>query len=284
MMFYPSMYWTIAAAAQRLGNTPVAEQYLKRAAYWKNVFDTDLGLARPRYTDGSFKPEFDIKQTVGQGFIEGNSLNYSFHVPQDVNGLKKIMGGDKRFIANLDDLFGSDLPEYCYADNEDVTAECLLGGYVHGNEPSHHIPYLYAWTSQPWKTQYWLREIIDRFYKPEIRGLGGNDDCGQMSAWYIFSVLGFYPVCPGTDQYVIGAPYLPYAKLQLANGKTLEIKAPGVSDRNRYVKSVKINGKPYDKLYITHSDLLQGGSVEFVMSKNPNKRRGIAAGTKPYSL
>ncbi len=276
--------WTIAAAAQRLGNTPVAEQYLKRAAYWKNVFDTGLGLARPRYTDGSFKPEFDIKQTVGQGFIEGNSLNYSFHVPQDVNGLKKIMGGDKKFIANLDDLFGSDLPEYCYADNEDVTAECLLGGYVHGNEPSHHIPYLYAWTSQPWKTQYWLREIIDRFYKPEIRGLGGNDDCGQMSAWYIFSVLGFYPVCPGTDQYVIGAPYLPYAKLQLANGKTLEIKAPGVSDRNRYVKSVKINGKPYDKLYITHSDLLNGGTVEFVMSKNPNKRRGIAADAKPYSL
>ena len=105
-----------------------------------------------------------------------------------------------------------------------------------------------------------------------------------MSAWYIFSVLGFYPVCPGTDQYVIGAPYLPYAKLQLANGKTLEIKAPGVSDRNRYVKSVKLNGKVYDKLYITHDELLQGGTLEFVMSKNPNKRRGIAAGTKPYSL
>ena len=276
--------WTIAAAAERLGNTEVAERYYKRGANYKNVFDASLGLARPRYTDGSFKPEFDIKQTVGQGFIEGNSLNYSFHVPQDVNGLKQLMGGDKKFIANLDDLFGSDLPEYCYADNEDITADCLLGGYVHGNEPSHHIPYLYAWTSQPWKTQYWLREIIDRFYKPEIRGLGGNDDCGQMSAWYIFSVLGFYPVCPGTDQYVIGAPYLPYAKLQLADGKTLEIKAPGVSDKNRYVKSVKLNGKPLDRLYLTHSELLAGGILEFVMAKNPNKRRGIAASTKPYSL
>ena len=276
--------WTIAAAAQRLGNTEVAQRYFARANNYKNIFDSSLGLARPRYTDGSFKAEFDIKHTVGQGFIEGNSLNYSFHAPQDVNGLKALMGGDKKFIANLDDLFGSDLPEYCYADNEDITAECLLGGYVHGNEPSHHIPYLYAWTSQPWKTQYWLREIIDRFYKPEIRGLGGNDDCGQMSAWYIFSVLGFYPVCPGTDQYVFGAPYLPYAKLTFGNGNSLEIKAPGVSDRNRYVKSVKLNGKPLNKLYLTHSELLQGGTLEFVMSKTPNKRRGITPDTKPYSL
>ena len=276
--------WTIASAAERLGNTEVAKEYLQRAGYWKNVFDPSLGLARPRYTDGSFKPEFDIKQTVGQGFIEGNSLNYSFHVPQDVRGLMKAMGGDKRFVANLDGLFGSDLPEYCYADNEDITEDCLLGGYVHGNEPSHHIPYLYAWTSQPWKTQYWLREIIDRFYKPEIRGLGGNDDCGQMSAWYIFSVLGFYPVCPGTDQYVLGAPYLPYAKLQLDNGRTLEIKAPGVSDSKRYVKSVKLNGKPVNNMYLTHSQLLEGGTLEFVMASKPNKRRGIAADTKPYSL
>ena len=276
--------WTIASAAERLGNTEVAKEYLQRAGYWKNVFDPSLGLARPRYTDGSFKPEFDIKQTVGQGFIEGNSLNYSFHVPQDVRGLMKAMGGDKRFVANLDDLFGSDLPEYCYADNEDITEDCLLGGYVHGNEPSHHIPYLYAWTSQPWKTQYWLREIIDRFYKPEIRGLGGNDDCGQMSAWYIFSVLGFYPVCPGTDQYVLGAPYLPYAKVQLENGRTLEIKAPGVSDSKRYVKSVKLNGKPVNNMYLTHSQLLEGGTLEFVMASKPNKRRGIAADTKPYSL
>ena len=275
--------WCIAAAAERLGNKEVASAYYQRGGNWKNVFDSSLGLARPRYTDGSFKEEFDSKQTVGQGFIEGNSLNYSFHVPQDVNGLIRAMGGDKRFIANLDDLFGSDLPEYCYAENEDVTAECLLGGYVHGNEPSHHIPYLYAWTSQPWKTQYWLREITARFYKPEIRGLGGNDDCGQMSAWYIFSTLGFYPVCPGTDQYVLGAPYLPYACIQLPGGRTLEIKAPGVSEHNRYVKAVKLNGKPYDKLFITHSMLLEGGTLEFEMSPKPNKRRGIAAQTKPYS-
>ncbi len=276
--------WTIYAAAEKLGKDDIADRYKERAQYYKNVFDPSLGLARPRWSNGEFKQDFDIKQTVGQGFIEGNSLNFSFHVPQDVNGLMQIMGGDRKFISNLDELFGSDLPEYCYADNEDITADCLLGGYVHGNEPSHHIPYLYAWTSQPWKTQYWLREIIDRFYKPEIRGLGGNDDCGQMSAWYIFSVLGFYPVCPGTDQYVLGAPYLPYARLKLPNGRTLEIKAPGVSDAKRYVREVRINGKRCDKLYITHSEILEGGTIEFVMGKTPNKRRGIAADTKPYSL
>ena len=276
--------WTIYAAAEKLGKDDIADRYKERAQYYKNVFDPSLGLARPRWSNGGFKQDFDIKQTVGQGFIEGNSLNFSFHVPQDVNGLMQIMGGDRKFISNLDELFGSDLPEYCYADNEDITADCLLGGYVHGNEPSHHIPYLYAWTSQPWKTQYWLREIIDRFYKPEIRGLGGNDDCGQMSAWYIFSVLGFYPVCPGTDQYVLGAPYLPYARLKLPNGRTLEIKAPGVSDAKRYVREVRINGKRCDKLYITHSEILEGGTIEFVMGKTPNKRRGIAADTKPYSL
>ena len=276
--------WTIAATAQRLGNTEVAKLYLQRAEYWRNIFDPELGLARPRNADGSFKPDFDIKQTMGQGFIEGNSLNYSFHVPHDVKGLMQVMGGDRKFISNLDELFGSELPEYCYADNEDITAECLLGGYVHGNEPSHHIPYLYAWTSQPWKTQYWLREIIDRFYRPEIRGLGGNDDCGQMSAWYIFSVLGFYPICPGTDQYVLGAPYLPYAKLQLPGGRTLEIKAPAVSDSKRYVKSVRLNGKPVTKLYLTHSQILEGGTLEFVMSSRPEKRRGISPDSKPYSL
>ena len=276
--------WTIAAAAERLGNAPVAQRYLKRAGSYKNIFDASLGLARPRYEDGRFKEPFDSKQTVGQGFIEGNSLNYSFHVPQDVNGLMQLMGGDKQFIANLDELFGSDLPEYCYADNEDITADCLLGGYVHGNEPSHHIPYLYAWTSEPWKTQYWVREIVDRFYKPEIRGLGGNDDCGQMSAWYIFTALGFYPVCPGTDQYVLGAPSIPYAKITLTNGNTLEMKAPGLSARNRYVKSVKLNRRPVDRLYLTHAELLQGGTLEFEMAKTPNKRRGIAADTKPYSL
>lgn len=196
----------------------------------------------------------------------------------------ELMGGDQRFVERLDSLFDGELPERYYADNEDVTADCLIGGYVHGNEPSDHIPYLYAWTSEPWKSQDRLREVMNRMYRNEIKGLGGNDDCGQMSAWYIFTAMGFYPVCPGSDQYVLGAPYLPQLTLTLDNGRTFEIKAPGVSDRNRYVKEVRLNGKPYSKMYITHNDILAGGTLEFVMSARPNRKRGTAPADKPYSL
>ena len=222
--------------------------------------------------------------THGEGFIEGNALNYSFYVPQDVNGLIRNMGGEKSFIAKLDSLFTMHLPEEFFAQTEDVTKEGLLGGYVQGNEPSHHIPFLYAWTSNPWKTQYWQREIMNKMYRNNIDGLCGNDDCGQMSAWYIFSALGFYPVCPGTDQYVLGAPYLPYIKLNLENGKTFEVKAPKVSDKNRYVKSVKWNGKPYDKGFITQQDIMNGGVLEFEMSPKPNKKRLFTGDNQPYSL
>ena len=276
--------WTIWNTARLAGNKEIEEEYAARALYYRNVFDTGLGFCRPKYADGSFKEDFDIMQTMGEGFIEGNSLNFTFHAPQDVYGVMNLMGGEKKFIAALDELFSEDLPEYAYATNEDITKDCLIGGYVHGNEPSHHIPYLYAWTSQPWKTQYWMREIINRMYRPEIRGLGGNDDCGQMSAWYIFSVLGFYPVCPGSDQYVFGAPYLEGATVALPNGNTLEVKAPGVSDKNRYVKKVLLRGKEYSKMFITHEDLLAGGTLEFVMASSPNKSRGRKASDKPYSM
>ena len=276
--------WTIYQTALRAGDHETADAYYKRALNYRNIYDPALGFARPRYSDGSFKKEFDVLQTYGEGFIEGNSWNFSFHVPHDVFGLIDVMGGEKAFLDKLDKLFSMHLPEKYYEKNEDITEDCLVGGYVHGNEPSHHVPYLYAWTSQPWKTQFWLREILNKMYQNDINGLGGNDDCGQMSAWYIFSVMGFYPVCPGTDQYVLGAPYLPYLKLTLPNGKVLEIKAEGVGDKNRYVRSLKWNGEAYDKLYITHEDLMQGGVLEFKMSASPNKRRGQKAEDKPYSL
>ena len=276
--------WTIYKTALAAGNTEVAEQYKQRALNYRNIYDSEIGYARPKYRDGSFKKEFDVLQTHGEGFIEGNSWNFSFHVPHDVFGVINHMGGEKEFLRKLDELFAMHLPEKYYEKNEDITIDCLIGGYVHGNEPSHHIPYLYAWTSQPWKTQYWVREVMNKMYKNHIRGLGGNDDCGQMSAWYLFTAMGFYPVCPGTDQYVLGAPYVPYMKLTLDNGKTLEIKADGVSDTNRYVKSVLLNGKTYTKTYITHDDLMAGGELEFVMSSKPNKKRGLAASDKPYSL
>ncbi len=276
--------WTIYKTALAAGNKEVADEYYKRALNYRNIYDKEQGFARPKYRDGSFKAEFDVLQTHGEGFIEGNSWNFSFHVPHDVYGVINHMGGEQEFLRKLDELFAMHLSEEYYAANEDITADCLIGGYVHGNEPSHHIPYLYAWTSQPWKTQYWVREVMNKMYKNHIRGLGGNDDCGQMSAWYLFSAMGFYPVCPGTDQYVLGAPYVPYMKLALDNGKTFEIKAPEVSDKNRYVKSVLLNGKPYTKTYITHSDLVNGGTLEFVMSAKPNKKRGLAMSDKPYSL
>ena len=276
--------WTIWQAAVRAGREDVAAQYRTRALNYRHLFDPSIGFARPKYRDGRWKEDFDVRQTYGEGFIEGNSWNFSFHVPQDVYGNMVLMGGEKEYRRKLDVLFGEELPEIYYADNEDITADCLIGGYVHGNEPSHHVPYLYAWTSEPWKTQYWLREVMDSKYRNDIRGLGGNDDCGQMSAWYVFTALGFYPVCPGTDQYVLGAPYLPYAKLNLPNGRTFEVKAPLVSARNRYVKEVRLNGKPYAKLYLTHADVLAGGTLEFVMAPKPNRKRGLEPEDKPYSF
>lgn len=276
--------WTIYAAAKTMGNEQVAAEFQQRALNYRNTFDTSIGFASPRYLDGTFKKDLDPYQTYGEGFIEGNSWNFSFHAPQDVFGLMQCMGGEQAFLDKLNALFAMDLPEKYYADNEDITAECLVGGYVHGNEPSHHVPYLYVWTSTPWKTQEWLRTILNKMYRNDIRGLGGNDDCGQMSAWYIFSALGFYPVAPGTDQYVLGAPYMPYMKLKLENGRDVEIKAPNVSDRNRYVQRVRINGQPYSKLYITHSQLTEGCVIEFDMGPKPNKKRGLAPTDKPYSL
>ena len=276
--------WTIYAAAKAIGNEQVAGEFQKRALHYRNTFDTTIGFASPRYLNGTFKKDLDPYQTYGEGFIEGNSWNFSFHVPHDVYGLMQCMGGEASFLDKLNALFAMDLPEKYYADNEDITAECLVGGYVHGNEPSHHVPYLYAWTSTPWKTQEWLRTILNKMYRNDIRGLGGNDDCGQMSAWYIFSALGFYPVAPGTDQYVLGAPYMPYMKLTLENGREVEIKASNVSDKNRYVQRVRINGQPYSKLYITHSQLTEGCVIEFDMGPKPNKKRGLAPTDKPYSL
>ncbi|WP_255026329.1 GH92 family glycosyl hydrolase [Coprobacter tertius] len=276
--------WTIYQMAQKAGNKKVADEYAKRALNYRNVFDRDLGWARPKYKNGEWKKNFSLLNTHGEGFIEGNSWNYSFYVPHDVNGLITAMGGDKKFISNLDSLFVMELPAKYYENTEDVTKEGLIGNYVHGNEPSHHIAYLYAWSSQPWKTQYWVREIMNRMYKNNIDGLCGNDDCGQMSAWYIFTAMGFYPVCPGSDEYVLGAPYLPYMKVKLGNGKIFEIKAPKVSDKNRYVKSVKLNGKNYDKMYLSHEDLMNGGEIVFEMSSKPNKKRGISSETKPYSM
>lgn len=273
--------WAVYTTAAKMGETKIAETYKKRALSYQNLFKPGFGFACPRYKDGSWKEDLDILETHFQGFLEGNSWNYSFYVPQAPANLIKLMGGDRSFVNKLDSLFTMHLPDKFFEHTEDVSREGLLGTYGHGNEPSQHIPYLYAWSSQPWKTQYWVREIMNKMYRNNIDGLCGNDDCGQMSAWYIFTAMGFYPVCPGSDQYIIGAPYLPYMKLNLENGKTFEIKAPKVSDKNRYIKAVKLNGKAYNKAYITHDDIMNGGELVFEMTSKPNKGRKLE---KPYSL
>ena len=276
--------WAIYNTAKKINDKNVADAYQKRALNYQNVFDPELQFVRARMKDGSWKTPFNLLDTHGQGFIEGNSWNYSFYVPHDVKGLIGQMGGDMQFTRRLDSLFTMHLPDEFFEDTEDVTREGILGNYVHGNEPSHHVAYLYAWTSQPWKTQYWVREIMDRMYLNSIDGLCGNDDCGQMSAWYIFSAMGFYPVCPGSGEYVLGAPYFPYMKVKVGENKYLTIKANKVSKKNRYVKSVKLNGKPYTKAYITYDDIKDGAEIEFEMISTPYKKRTFTKAEQPYSL
>lgn len=207
--------WSIYQTAQSTNHSLIAHDYKKRAMNYQQLLNPQLGYIQPRYSNGEWKTPFSLLNTSDEGFIEGNSLNYSFYIPHNVANMIELMGGDKRFIAKLDSLFTMNLPSQFFENTEDITHEGILGGYVHGNEPGQHIPFLYAWTSQPWKTQYWQYEIMSKMYRNDIQGLCGNDDCGQMSAWYIFSAMGFYPVCPGTNQYVLGAPYLPYLKLNL---------------------------------------------------------------------
>lgn len=276
--------WVIYNTAKHMGNMEIAGEYHKRAMSYRNVFNPETGFACGRMSDGSWKKDFNKYATEGQGFIEGNSWNYSMYVPHDPDGLISIMGGDRQFIRNLDTLFTEFLPDEFFAGTEDVTREGILGMYVHGNEPSHHIPYLYMWTSQPWKTQYWIREIMNNMYRPSVEGLCGNDDCGQMSAWYIFSAMGFYPVCPGSGQYIIGAPYLPYMKIRTGDGKYIEIKAENVSDENRYIHSMKLNGEKYNKAFITFEDIKDGAVLEFDMRSKPDKKRIFTENERPYSL
>jgi len=274
--------WTIHELANRLNKSEISQEYASRALNYRNIFDHSLHFARPRLKDGTFKEDFDLLDTHGQGFIEGNSWNYSFFVPHDVKGLINEMGGEKQFVRRLDSLFTMHLPAKYFEKTEDINEEGLMGNYVHGNEPSHHVAYLYKWTNEPWKSEYRLHEIMRQMYKNKIDGLSGNDDCGQMSAWYIFSALGFYPVCPGSDQYVIGSPKTKETTIHLENGKTFTVKTENLSDKNVYVKSIKLNGKKYERHFITHSDILKGGEMLFEMSNRPNRKSAYYA--RPYSF
>ncbi|MDF2189802.1 GH92 family glycosyl hydrolase [Paraflavitalea sp. CAU 1676] len=264
--------WSIAQMAKKLGRTEIYDEFIKRSQYFKNVYDVSIGYMRPKLSDGTFRKEFDVLSTHNQGFIEGNAWNYSLYVPHEPEQLIDMMGGKKKFVAHLDSLFTMHLPDKYFAETEDITRDGIIGNYVHGNEPSHHVPYLYNWTDQPWKTQERVRMILKKQFKPTPDGLGGNDDCGQMSAWYIFTALGFYPVAPGSDQYAIGSPAVDGATIQLENGKTFVIEAQNQGDKNVYVQKMILNGQPLNRLFLTHSDITNGGKLVFVMGEKPKKK------------
>ncbi len=263
--------WCIAQLAKKLNRIEIYDEFIKRSENWKNVFDASIGYTRPKLKDGSFKKSFDVLSTHGQGFIEGNAWNYSLYVPHDPNQLIKQMGGTKRFTAHLDSLFSMYLPDKYFAETEDITREGIIGNYVHGNEPAHHVAYLYNWVGKPWKTQERVRMILKKQYQATPDGLGGNDDCGQMSAWYIFNALGFYPVAPGSDQYSIGSPSIQKAILKHENGNTLTIDVKNQSDKNVYVQNMEVNGVPLKRLYLTHEEIMKGGTITFHMSAKPKK-------------
>ena len=261
--------WAISQAAKKLKRNDIFNEFNARQNNWFHLWDTSTGFMRPRMSDGKFREKFDPLSTHGQGFIEGNAWNYSLYVPHNPDGLVAVMGGKQKFERYLDELFTMHLPDEFFAETEDVTREGIIGGYVHGNEPAHHAAYLYNFTDAPWKTQERVRMILKNQYRPTPDGLGGNDDCGQMSAWYLFSALGFYPVAPGSDQYQLGSPVIKTAAIRLENGKTLTIEAVNQSDRNVYVNSVSLNGKNLDRRYITHKEIMGGGKLTFSMSDKP---------------
>ncbi|MCC9165773.1 GH92 family glycosyl hydrolase [Pontibacter harenae] len=265
--------WCIAQMAKKLNRMDIYNEFIKRSENYKNVFDANSGYMRPKLSDGTFKKEFDPLDTHGQGFIEGNSWNYSLYVPHDPAQMISMMGGKTRFATHLDSLFTMDLPDKYFENTEDISRDGIIGNYVHGNEPSHHVAYLYNWTDQPWKTQDKIRMVLKAMYKPTVDGLGGNDDFGQMSAWYIFSSLGFYPVAPASDQYAIGSPAIKSATLNLDNGKTFVVDVKNQKDKNVYVQKIELNGQTINRSYITHAEIMNGGKITFLMGSKPNKKQ-----------
>ncbi|GAB4093525.1 GH92 family glycosyl hydrolase [Flaviaesturariibacter terrae] len=263
-------------------------EYRRRALNYRNVFDPQTGLMRGRNADGSFQSPFNPFKW-GDAFTEGNSWHYTWSVFHDIEGLKRFMGGNEAFIRKLDSVFilppAFDESYYKSVIHEIREMQIMnMGQYAHGNQPIQHMIYLYNYGGQPWKTQYWVREAMNRLYRPTPDGYCGDEDNGQTSAWYLFSAMGFYPVCPASTQYVLGAPLFRQVTLHLENGRTLTIAAPNNGPANRYVGSLLRNGKPWDKNWLDHFDLMKGGSLRFNMQAVPNKQRGTKASSYPYSL
>lgn len=281
--------WCIYQLAKAL-NRPQKEieRFAQRAMNYQNLFDAESKLMRGKNADGSFQSPFSPLKW-GDAFTEGNSWHYSWSVFHDPQGLIDLMGGDEMFVQMMDSVFAVpplfDDSYYGFPIHEIREMTVMnMGNYAHGNQPVQHMIYLYNYAKQPWKAQYWLRQVMNRMYSPTPDGYCGDEDNGQTSAWYVFSALGFYPVCPGTDQYVMGAPLFQKATLHFENGNTLLIQAPENSEKNLYIESMTVNGQNYTRNYVTHSMLQQGGRIEISMGDEPNRYRGISADDAPYSF
>ena len=278
--------WCIAQVAKALGKEEDYDLFMKRAASYQNLFDPSSGFMRARLSDKSWKAPFDPQYSdhnfdVAE-YTEGNAWQHSWFVPHDVQGLINLHGGNENFVKKLDSLFIVD--SEIRGDNVSVDISGLIGQYAHGNEPSHHIAYLYNYAGQAWKTQKMVREILETQYNTTPAGLCGNEDCGQMSAWYVFSALGFYPVNPAEGIYVIGTPAFKKAKINLEGGKTFSILANTVSKDNFYIQSAILNGKSLDRCYITHEEIINGGQLELEMGNEPNPQLWTQEGAFPPSM
>lgn len=281
--------WAIYKLGQALGK-PESEinVYAKRAMNYQNIFDKEHLLMRGRMENGRWAPDFNPFKW-GDAFTEGNSLHYTWSVFHDPQGLINLMGGNRAFNAMLDSVFVLppvfDDSYYGGVIHEIREMQIMnMGNYAHGNQPIQHMIYLYNYSGEPWKAQYWLRETMTRMYNANPDGYCGDEDNGQTSAWYVFTALGFYPVCPGSNQYVLGAPYFRKLTLHLENGRKIEVNAPENSDDNRYVKKLKINGNTHEKNYVNHADMLKGMVMDYIMNDKPNKKRGTSAQAAPYSF
>jgi len=275
--------WTIARMAEKMGKRDVTARYFKRAQNWRNVFDKKTGFVRARKSTGEFRTPFNpVQSNFGSDYTEGSAWQYSWYMPHDNAGLIAMLGGDAGLVAKIDQVFDAKVDDNVYAHMEDISG--LIGHYAHGNEPSHHVAYLYNYAGAPWKTQARLAQIVASQYSARPDGLSGNDDLGQMSAWLTFTALGFYPVAPGSNEYVIGRPFVNRAVLKVADGKTFTIRAENLSEVNGYVGKVTLNGRPLERSFIRHEEIVAGGELVFTMQAAPNREWGRAKGARPYSL
>ncbi len=278
VMEYAYNDWCIAEMAKNLGKEEEYIHYQKRAQFYKNLFDSSIGFMRPRNSDGSWLTPFDPTEGTHH-FVEGNSYQYSLFAPHDMNSLIDSIGGDENFDKWLDNLFTIESKH----DNVIVDATGLIGQYAHGNEPSHHMAYLYNYIGKPWKTQAMISQILETLYDDQPDGISGNEDCGQMSAWYIMSAMGFYPVCPGEPTYTFGSPIFNKVTINLENKKKFTVKAENVSKNNIYIQSVTLNGKDYDRSWFQHEDILNGSTLVFKMGDKPNNSWGAAKESRPFT-